>query len=447
MAKQIGKKELEGATEVTAVEFAGDEGLKLVTLDATATGDTASPEVGAEAPTDAEPDPAVEAVVAAMAEVATPKPSRKAKLKATTAVERADGPPDYEALGASAEAAVALEKLRLAFGELGRRSTQHVFECGAVMEAVHELAPDQKVFAKWAKKIFGMSRTGAENIARVHRNLKHHRARLVKLGLAASSLYVLATAEDDKVEEVVTLAETGKPLSVAEVKAMVGVEGKAAASPDDGGPEGLRAAVAVKTAFATSGLFETLFNMLRELHIALEPHHEGRGINKGQAIGAVIYDARLAGGLIESLVYAAQVPGKPFPAGVIHVMPVEDNRWFRLRRTLYDMGSEQSWPKDGKSGAWLADTVVPQFEWALGPALAGKARNVLEERAAAREAARVKAEADKLRAKADAKKAREKAKQEAAKAEKQALREAKAAARAANAAVTSAEASLDGSTE
>lgn len=443
MAKHIGKKELEGATEVTTVEIAGEQSVEHVTLDATATGDTASPEVGAEAPMDAEPDPAV----AAMAEVATPKPSRKAKLKATTAVDRADGPPDYEALGASAEAAVALEKLRLAFGELGRRSTQHVFECGAVMEAVHELAPDQKIFAKWAKTIFGMSRTGAENIARVHRNLKDHRARLVKLGLAASSLYVLATAEDDKVEAVVALAETGKALSVTEVKAMVGIEGKAPALPDDGGAEGLRAAVAVKTAHATSGLFETLFDMLHELHIALEPHHEGGDINKGQAIDAVMHDARLAGGLIESLVYAAQVPGKPFPAGVIHVMPVEENRWSTLRRTLYDMGSTQSWPKDGKSGAWLVETVVPQFEWALGPALAGKARKVLEERAAAREAARVKAEADKLRAKADAKKAREKAKQEAAKAEKRALREAKAAARAANSAITTAEASLDGSTE
>ncbi|MGE0856680.1 MAG: hypothetical protein AB7L18_11390, partial [Hyphomicrobiaceae bacterium] len=303
---------------------------------------------------------------------------------------------------------------------------------------------DQKIFAKWAKTIFGMSRTGAENIARVHRNLKEHRARLVKLGLAASSLYVLATAEEDKVEGVVALAETGKMLSVAEVKAMVGIEGKAPASPDDGGAEGLRAAVAVKTAYATSGLFETLLNMLRELHIALEPHHEGSDVNKSKLQDAIMHNARLAGGLLRSLVYAGQVAGAPYPAGVVHLMPVGDSRWVKVYGVLYSLGHDGSWPKAGKLGPWLAETVVPQFEWALGPVLAEKARKVLEERAAAKEAARVKAEADKLRAKAEAKKAREKAKQEAAKAEKQALREAKAAAKAANAAVTDAEAPLDG---
>jgi hypothetical protein len=397
MAKSVRKSKLDGAEPATPVEALFEE--------------------------DAAAKAAAEAVANAVEVVKPPKKSSKATLKATTAIEYADAPPNYEALGVSAEAARALEKLRLAFGELGRRSTQHVFDCGAVMEEVHELAPDQETFAEWAKKIFGMSRTGAENIARVHRNLGDYRARLVKLGLAASSLYVLATADGDKVEDVVALAESGKKLSVAEVKTMLGIEGKAPASPDDGGPEGLKAAVAVKTASAMRALFETLFGMLRELHIALEPHHIGRDINKSKAIDAVMHDARLAGGLIESLVYAAQVPGKPFPAGVVHVRPVEDNRWSKLRRILYDMGSAEAWPKDGKSGALLAETVVPQFEWALGLVLAEKARKVLEERAAAAEAQRVKAEADKQRAKAEAKKAREKAKREQAKADKRSARD------------------------
>jgi molecular chaperone GrpE (heat shock protein) len=95
------------------------------------------------------------------------------------------------------------------------------------------------------------------------------------------------------------------------------------------------------------------------------------------------------------------------------------------------MGSAETWPKAEETGAWLADTVLPEFEWALGSARAGKAKAVLDERVAAVEAERAKAEKERERAKAEQKKAREKAKREKAKADKRAVREARTAARGA----------------
>jgi hypothetical protein len=86
------------------------------------------------------------------------------------------------------------------------------------------------------------------------------------------------------------------------------------------------------------------------------------------------------------------------------------------------MGSGETWPKAEETGGWLADTVLPEFEWALGRARASKAKAVLDERVAAAEAERAKAEQ---------KKAREKAKREKAKADKRAVREARTAARGA----------------
>lgn len=405
MAKPSRTSELEAAKPVTPVEALFED-------QATAADDAAS-----------------KAVADKVEAVTPPKPSRKATLKTATAIEPADSPPDYAALGVAESDIPKFERLRLRFADLGRRTTSQVFECGEVVHELHLVAPDQDTFAKLSKEVLGLSRKGAENYERVYRYLEPYRARLVKVAMIASALYDLAGQEPGKIEEVLAVRESGVSLTGKQIKAMLGIEGKAPASPDDGGPEGLKAAVAVKTASAASELFETLQRMLRELHIALEPHHVGREINKGKAINAVMHDARLAGGLIESLVYAAKVPGKPFPAGVVHVMPVEENKWSGLRRILYDMGSAEGWPKDGKSGAWLAETVVPQFEWALGPTLADKARKVLEERAAAAEAARVNAEADKERAKADAKKARAKAKLEQAKADKRSAREAKVAAK------------------
>jgi hypothetical protein len=459
MANKNEQNEVETTTNVEATENATRQVVTDVTVDAEATGDAQSSEVEAEAPPEAAPnveaaasteaaaDPAVEAVAAAMGEVVPKKASRKAKLKSSAARDEIAAAPDYAAYGLSEEDASKVEALRLAYTELGRRSTEHVFECGAVMDAVHQIAPDQRTFGKLVKGAFGISRTGAENLARVHRNLREHRARLARLGIAASSLYVMATAETDKVEEVLVAAEAGEKLSVKRVKAMLGTPVPIAVVPDDGGPEGLRAAVAEKTGYASKVFFETVVRMLRAVHIALEPHREGRQVNKGKAVAELMHDARLASGLLKSLVYAAQVPGDPYGAGIIHVLPVAENRWVRTERMLYDMGSDQSWPKSEKVGTWLEQKVLPELEWAVGTERAEKAKAVLEERAAAAEAEHVKAEQAKERAKADAKKAREKAKRDKAKAEKQALREAEAATNVAKSATTATNAAVDGNAD
>jgi hypothetical protein len=348
-----------------------------------------------------------------------------------TASTLAEAAPDYAALGLDGEKARQAESLRLESLELGRKSTAGVFEWGRIAAALHDLADDQGHFAKLAKGVLRLSRTGAENYERVHRNLGPYRERLVQVGMIASGLYDLATAEPGQVVEVLAAREAGRDLTGAQIKAMVGKDGAQAASADDGGPEGLKAAVAEKTVFASRLLLDTLYQMARSVHVALEPHHAGGQVAKGKAEAGLVHPARLAGGLTESLVFSAQVPGGLVPAGVIHVLPLAKNRWARLRQVLYQMGSAETWPKAEETGAWLADTVLPEFEWALGRARADKAKAVLDERVAAAEAERAKAEKERERAKAEQKKAREKAKREKAKADKRAVREARTAARGA----------------
>lgn len=355
--------------------------------------------------------------------------ARKAELSSSAASPQAEAAPDYAALGLDGDKARQAESLRLESLELGRKSTHTVFEWGRIAAALHGLADDQKHFAKLAKGVLKLSRTGAENYKRVHEHLAPYRDRLVRVGMIASGLYDLATVEPEQVEEVLGVREAGQELTLAQIKAIVGKGGTTATSPDDGGPEGLKAAIAEKTAFATKLFSDTLYQMLRDVHVALEPHRAGGQVNKGKALDALMHPARLAGGLVESLSYAAQIPGDRVPAGTIHVLPVAENRWVTLRRVLYKMGSAESWPKAEAAGTWLAETVVPEFEWALGSDRAEKAKAVLEERAAAAEAERVKVEKDRERAKAEQKKARQKAKLDKAKAQKAALREAKTAAK------------------
>jgi hypothetical protein len=368
-----------------------------------------------------------EVVRTAIEEVSAPKTSRKAKLKAATLVATEDSAPNYAALGVREDQVEKYEELRLRFNELGRLDTAQVFKRGEVVAELHELAPDQKDFTKRAKIVLKLSRRGAENYGAVYRNLAAYRERLVKAGMIASGLYDLAIATPEQVEEVLAAREAGQELSGKQIKQMLGKEPPSAV-PDDGGPAGLRAATAEKIGYATKSLFDTLHGMLRDAYIALEPLQQGRNVAKGEAISALMHPARLASGLVKSLVFAAQILSEKM-TGVIHIKPVGENRWLKLYLLLDVVGDGERWPAKEKVATWLSATIVPELEWAVGEERAAKARAVLDERAAAAEAERKKAEEAKVREKAEAKKAREKAKIDKERAEKRELREAKAMAK------------------
>src|SRR5690606_20500348 len=124
------------------------------------------------------------------------------------------------------------EALRLGFLQLGRVDTDQVYERGALCARLHELAPDQKDFTRRAKAVLGLSRRGAENYANVYLKLEPFRERLVKVGMIASGLYELATAEPDQVEQVLAASEAGEVLTLADIKQRLGRQAPVA-TPDD----------------------------------------------------------------------------------------------------------------------------------------------------------------------------------------------------------------------
>ena len=454
MAKKNEQNAVETTTDVEATENATTKSVTDVTGDAEATGDTkssefeagtpaeAASEAGVASTTEASADLAVEAVAAAMGEVAPKKQSRKAKLKSSAVRDEIAAAPNYAAYGLSEEDASKVEALRLAYTELGRRSTEHVFECGAVIDAVHQIAPDQKTFGKLVKGAFGISRTGAENLARVHRNLREHRARLALLGIAASSLYVMATAGTDKVEEVLVAAEAGEKLSVKRVKAMLGqAQAKPGAVPDDGGMAGFRARIAERTAIEVGKVMDEAEALLTLTLVTLEPYRRGKRIVVKDAQRPFIAPARILRKRIERTTWLTVEDLNGPLEGATQEEPItSDDRWYALWRTLVQLGAFEGWPKAGEVGGWLADTVVPQLSWLLGDR-SQRSHAVMEKMEAEAEAERVKAEQAAARAKADAKKAAEKAKRDKAKADSQALRADRAAAKAAT---TADDAAVDG---
>jgi len=354
--------------------------------------------------------------------------ARKVPLEPVEAVP-ADAAPDYAALGVAETDVAKVENLRLEFQELGRRSTTQVFECGRVVAALHELSQDQEHFTRLARGVFKLSRTGAENYRRVHQHLAPYRDRLVRVGMIASGLYDLATAEPEQVEEVLSAREAGQELTGAQIRAIVGKGVAAATSPDDGGVAGLKARIAEKTAAGVAELMDNAAALLEALIVALDPHRRGKRIVVKEVQRPFIHPARLVREQLEWLTWTAVPAPDGFAEGTIHHRPLtRDDRWHKLHGVLADLGGYEDWPAAAEVGPWLNDTVVPQLAWLLGER-AKKCFAVVDKMAAEAEAERIKSEKARERAKAEQKKAREKTKREKLKADKRAAREARAAAR------------------
>ena len=214
----------------------------------------------------------------------------------------AAGRPDYGALGLDEEQARVVEQLRLESLELGRKSTDCVFEWGRLAAGLHEIANDQVHFGKLTN-VFGLSRRGAENYAAVYRHLQPFRERIVRAGIVASSLYDLASAEPKQIEEVLAAREAGRKLTGAQIKEMLGKTKAASTSPEDGGPAGLRARIAEKTAIALPELMTNAFALLEMVLASLEPHRRGKTVVVSEIQRPLIHPARMVQQQLEWLTW------------------------------------------------------------------------------------------------------------------------------------------------
>jgi len=320
--------------------------------------------------------------------------ARVAVAPPSIAAPAAGEAPDYAALGIPVEAVPALEAARVRLVALGRLETSHVYEYGAVIHDVREAAPDQATFAKWSTKILNLSRRGAENYVAVHRVLGPYRSRVESLRMKPSTLYLMASASPERIEDLLLQQEAGRKLAVKDVRAILreGDEPKTEKrSVSRGGVAGLKAQIAEKTSCGIAAMMATAVDILKAIHIALEPHRQGKRVPKDATMRPLIHPARLLREQLESLIWLAQPAGQGFQEGVVHVMPLSrDDEWYKLWRMLQDLGGYETWPQAADIGTWLTDTVVPQLEWLVGDR-AEKAAAVIDEMTKAAAVERTKA--------------------------------------------------------
>lgn len=311
------------------------------------------------------------------------KSKRKRKATKAKAVEVPIDPAafDYDAMGIAPEDVPIFEEVRDLFISLGRRSAAEVFECGSALSRIEEKLPDQKSFEAWTRKACGVTRRGAWNYVSVHRRLLEHRDRLVAQRVPASAMYKLCAADEDTVESVLASFESGTRLTVKQIGVLVkGDEGPTLQDiAERGGVAGLKAKIAKKSSIGVPELMANAVEILAIILVALEPHRNGKGVQKAGLQRKLVHLARLLRQQIEWLTWVA-TPEGPDTQIHAHGQPLtRDDRWHDAWYAINLLGGYESWPKSPDLGPWFADKIVPDLEWLLGDQ-AAKAHRIAEKK-------------------------------------------------------------------
>lgn len=261
-----------------------------------------------------------------------------------------------------------LTQLRDAFRSLGRRTTAQAFEVGDYLVRAKSILPE-KALGAWIKAVCKFTPKTGRNYIAVHTNLMDYKERLEAAAVAPTVLFVLAYAEQSDVERVISAIETGEQLTVAQVKAMVGVEAKRRVATTDealnvGGIAGLRKAAELKTAQDMTRFHGLMTGVLKRVEVAMQPLAKGRAVKKGMLQDAIVHDCRHAHDLLNSIA----APMKAEMIASMNWRPAhlpEGSAWRKVQALLYRMGGVEKWPERTEFVGWLRDEVIPALRFVV----------------------------------------------------------------------------------
>ncbi|MCQ4634906.1 hypothetical protein GB927_033085 [Shinella sp. CPCC 100929] len=114
---------------------------------------------------------------------------------------------------------------------LGRRSVADVFELGNCLARVKSILA-RRAFGPWIRSACGVSPATGLSYVAVHQRLSDYRGRLEQVSVTPAVLFVIAYADDQAIERVVSALEAGRVLSAPEARVMTGVTAKHKAAID-----------------------------------------------------------------------------------------------------------------------------------------------------------------------------------------------------------------------
>lgn len=285
--------------------------------------------------------------------------------------------PSLEELGITDEGIAArLEACEAQWQSSQRMDAEVVFIRGAVVAEGRTACDSQETLDKWCRGRLKVTRRGAENYERVHLTFGDRSDRFIAARVSPTVMYKLLAAAPDKVEAVLRHYEAGRVMTVQEVATFIGQVNDDVASEDDAaelaGVDGIRLLVREKLKSTIPDISQGLEVILSACLEALDDHHRGVRVKKGELADKIEHEARIVRSKLENLAFVMGPNTLGDPWRLFIKRPPHESRWGKLVRLLEALGGRSEW--SDPLGAWLIDDVIPALEWGLGNKLAEAVR-------------------------------------------------------------------------
>ncbi len=263
------------------------------------------------------------------------------KTKKTKAKARIQTPEEREHAPLLSEVAAAVAAVK-------RRDAEQSFELGEHLARAKDVLPE-KALGNWVKENCGFTPRLARSYIAVHTHLQVFRSRLVAAAVKPTILLTLASADPEKVAEVVEAIEADGRLSVVQVKRMLKPAGtEDAAIPTAGGRQGLMRAAHEKLRSHTALFGKEAAVVLKEVEVAVTALQSGKHVAKSalfHKLGSAAARAR------EHLAAAVETE--------------VDKDWRKVRMALGRLSELHNWPGRAEFPGWLVGEVLPRLRFAV----------------------------------------------------------------------------------
>jgi hypothetical protein len=235
-----------------------------------------------------------------------------------------------------------------------RKDTDKVYLTGYQLSRVKAVLPDG-TYEKWIKARCGYTSRQARYYVAVHENLQGFRERLVAAGVAPTVLYVLSSAEPEKIEEVLAVVEQGERVTVGQIKRMIKPETEVSKKPAValGGAAGLRRAGEARMKADLDVCSKLTKRSLKAVDALVADLLKGKHVAKTKLASAVEADCQKAGILLQAVISPY---GSNFP------LPVE---WEKARRIVSRLGDAPRYPNREEFPDWLVNEALPALRFVV----------------------------------------------------------------------------------
>lgn len=257
-----------------------------------------------------------------------------------------------------------LQEVHEAVKSMGRATASQAFERGFQFARAKAVLPE-KMLGRWMSSVCGYTPRQGRNYIAIHDNLQDHRARLEEAGVAPTVMFVLASATPEKVQEVLTIIESGERLTVGQVKALTkAVNGEQAQMKAAiGGATGLRRVAEAKMKDEVAFFTQLAKRVLKSVEAAAEVIASGKNLSKRALADKVEVDAYKASALLRSVIFPKQVD--PEQGGTRMAEENLPAGWGSVPNLFNRLGDPPRWPGKEEFPIWVTGTVLPTLRFVV----------------------------------------------------------------------------------